>query len=143
MNHGQINILTATGIKGKIFTCLLKISDFYFSCVKGVIPYLLTTLYILNSLYAGLFFQFLLSSADFFFSILFFTKSCKNTISMSNGLDPDQDQHFVSPTLGPNCSQRLSADDKKCQLVILFGSQNIHFVYLANILDPAQPAPCS
>ena len=31
---------------------------------------------------------------------------------MSNSLDPDQDQHFVGPDLGPNCLQRLSADDK-------------------------------
>ena len=25
---------------------------------------------------------------------------------MSNSLDPDQDQHFVSPGLGPNCLQK-------------------------------------
>ena len=33
---------------------------------------------------------------------------------MSNGLDPDQDQRSVipDPDLGPNCLQRLSADDK-------------------------------
>ena len=31
---------------------------------------------------------------------------------MSNCLDPDQDRHFVGPDLGPNCLQRLSADDK-------------------------------
>ena len=31
---------------------------------------------------------------------------------MSNDLDPDQDQHVVGPSLGPNCLQRLSADDK-------------------------------
>ena len=31
---------------------------------------------------------------------------------MSNGFDPDQDQHFVGPDLSPNCLQRLSADDK-------------------------------
>ena len=31
---------------------------------------------------------------------------------MSNSLDPVQDQHSVSPDLGPNCLQRLSADDK-------------------------------
>ena len=31
---------------------------------------------------------------------------------MSNCLDPDQDQHFVGPDLGPNYLQRLSADDK-------------------------------
>ena len=32
---------------------------------------------------------------------------------MSNGLDPDQDRHFVDPDLDPNCLQRLSADHKK------------------------------
>ena len=26
---------------------------------------------------------------------------------MYNGLDSDQDRHFVSPDLGPNCLQRL------------------------------------
>ena len=31
---------------------------------------------------------------------------------MSNSLDPDQARHFVGPDLGPNCLQRLSADDK-------------------------------
>ena len=30
---------------------------------------------------------------------------------MSNSLDPDQDRHYVGPDLGPNCLQRLSADD--------------------------------
>ena len=29
------------------------------------------------------------------------------------GLDPDQDQHAIRPDLGPNCLQRLSADDIK------------------------------
>ena len=32
---------------------------------------------------------------------------------MSNILDPDQDRHCVGPDLGPNCLQRLSADDGK------------------------------
>ena len=31
---------------------------------------------------------------------------------MSNSLDPDQDQTFVGPDLGPSYLQRLSADDK-------------------------------
>ena len=31
---------------------------------------------------------------------------------MSNGFDPDQDQHSVGPDLGPNCLQKLSAEDK-------------------------------
>ena len=29
---------------------------------------------------------------------------------MSNGLDPDQDQHSVGTGLGPNCLQRFSAE---------------------------------
>ena len=31
---------------------------------------------------------------------------------MIHSLDPDQDQPSVGPDLGPNCLQRLSADDK-------------------------------
>ena len=34
---------------------------------------------------------------------------------MSNSLDPDQARHFVGPDLGPNCLQRLSADDTNLQ----------------------------
>ena len=30
---------------------------------------------------------------------------------MSNSLDPDLARQFVGPDLGPNCGQRLSADD--------------------------------
>ena len=40
-------------------------------------------------------------------------KKTVNIISVSNGLDPDQDRHFVGPDLDPNCLQRLSADDKE------------------------------
>ena len=32
-------------------------------------------------------------------------------------LDPDQARHFVGPDLGPNCLQRLSADDTSEQRV--------------------------
>ena len=52
----------------------------------------------------------LLSSADFF--LLTFANSFRNSIRVSNGLDPDQDRCYVSPVLGPNCLQRLSADEK-------------------------------
>ena len=48
----------------------------------------------------------------FFFKINFTKNSFRNTIRVSNGLDPDQDRHFVGPDLGPNYLQRLSADDK-------------------------------
>ena len=52
----------------------------------------------------------LLSPADLFQK--FSEKNFRNTIRVSNSLDPDQDQHSVGPDLGPNCLQRLSADDK-------------------------------
>ena len=35
----------------------------------------------------------------------------RNTIRVSNSLDPDQARHFVGPDLGPNCLQKLTADD--------------------------------
>ena len=34
------------------------------------------------------------------------------TFRLSNGSDPDQHRQKVGPDLGPNCLQRLSADDK-------------------------------
>ena len=48
----------------------------------------------------------------FFFKLTFSKKSFRNTIRVSNSSDPDQARHFVGPDLGPNCLQRLSADDK-------------------------------
>ena len=39
-----------------------------------------------------------------------------NTIRVSNSLDPDQTR-FVWPDLGPNCLQRLSADNTSRQRV--------------------------
>ena len=38
--------------------------------------------------------------------------SFRNTIRVSNCLDPDQAPPFVRPDLGPNGLRRLSADDK-------------------------------
>ena len=34
--------------------------------------------------------------------------SFRNTIRVSNRLDPDQARHFVGPDLGHNCLQKLS-----------------------------------
>ena len=51
-----------------------------------------------------------------FFKINFLKKSFRNSIRLSNGLDPDQDRHFVGPDLGPKCLQRLSADGKSHEL---------------------------
>ena len=38
----------------------------------------------------------------------------RNTFRVSDYLDLHQDRHLVSPDLGPNCLQRLSAD-KSCR----------------------------
>ena len=61
-----------------------------------------------------------LLSTDFFFS----KNSFRNTISVSNRLDPDQVLHFVGSDLGPNCLQKLSAEDtsryKMKRLIPLF-----------------------
>ena len=46
-----------------------------------------------------------------FFLKLLFPKNLSGLPSASNSLDPDQAQHFVWPDLGPNCLQRLQADD--------------------------------
>ena len=53
-----------------------------------------------------------LSSADFFLKSTFSKNSFRNTIRVSNSLDPYQDQHSVGPDLGPSYLQRLSADEK-------------------------------
>ena len=52
-----------------------------------------------------------LSSADVFFKINFFVKFFQRIPSMLNSLDPDQARHFVGPDLGPNCLQRITADN--------------------------------
>ena len=50
------------------------------------------------------------SSAHFF---QFKKKYFRNSIRVSDGLDPDQDRQNVGPDLGPNCLQRLSSEDEK------------------------------
>ena len=49
-----------------------------------------------------------------FYHLLTFSKL--NFLRVSNCLDPDQDRHSVGPDLGPNCLQRLTADEKKLPL---------------------------
>ena len=56
--------------------------------------------------------------AESFCIFLWFSKSTlskfsfRNTIRVSNSLDPDQDLRSVGPDLGPNCMHKLSADNK-------------------------------
>ena len=52
----------------------------------------------------------LLSSADFFFKIKFSKNYFRNSIGVSNGLDPEPTS--VGSDLSPNCLHRLSVDDK-------------------------------
>ena len=47
-----------------------------------------------------------------FFKINSFIKFFHDHYQNVKQLDPDQVQHSVGPDLGPNCLQRLSADDK-------------------------------
>ena len=58
-----------------------------------------------------------------FFKINFLKNSFRNIIRVSNTLDPDQARQNVGPDLGPNCLQRLSADDmlNSCWLSFLGG----------------------
>ena len=42
------------------------------------------------------------------FKIIFFKKIFRENYQIVKHLDPDQDQQFVGPDLGPNCLQRLS-----------------------------------
>ena len=58
--------------------------------------------------------------------LIFFSKSTfsknyfRNTIRVSNSLDTDQIRRFVGPNLGPNCLQRLTADDISRQRVNIY-----------------------
>ena len=47
---------------------------------------------------------------------------------MSNKLDPDQDQRFVGPDLGPNWLSRLSADDTGRQRVKSVNQCLVHII---------------
>ena len=49
----------------------------------------------------------------FFKKSTFSENSFRNTIRMSNSLDPNQAQHSVEPDLVPNCLQKWSADDTR------------------------------
>ena len=51
-------------------------------------------------------------SADFFSKSTFLKNSYMITLRVPNSVDPDQAQHFLGTHMGPNCLQRLSADDK-------------------------------
>ena len=47
------------------------------------------------------------------FDVNFLQKIIQGTLSVSNRLDPDQDQHSVGADRGLSCLQRIPADDKR------------------------------
>ena len=76
-----------------------------------------------------------LSSSVFFSKSTFLKNSFRNTIKVSNSLDPDQARHFVGPDLGPNCLRKLLADDTSWQWVnlkdsIFRDSDDLTYLYL-------------
>ena len=70
-------------------------------------------LHYINSACWVIFHAFVVSASFFFSKLTFSRKSFRITIRVSNGLDPDQDQHSVGPDLGPNWLQKLSAGNEK------------------------------
>ena len=62
-------------------------------------------------LFAWEFSHAFLSSADFFSNQFFQNYNFRSTTRVSNSLELDQAECFVRPDLGPNCLQRISADD--------------------------------
>ena len=83
--------------------------SYWGSVIENSFPFVcfLHQTFAVDSLYAGKVFMLLVSSAIFF---------VRNTIRLSNSLDPGQDQHSVGPDLSPNCLQRLSGDNKRSRL---------------------------
>ena len=75
-----------------------------------MIPYALTLCLLGN-------FSCFFSSADFFSKSLYSENSFRNTIRISNNLDPYQAYQFVRPDLSPSCLLRLSADDTSMQRI--------------------------
>ena len=68
-----------------------------------------------DSLHAGKYCMHFCACFFFLFKIVFQKKSFRNSIRLrvSNSLDQDQARHFVGPDLGPNCLQKLSAEESK------------------------------
>ena len=54
---------------------------------------------------------------------------------MSNGLDPDQVRRFVGPDLGPNCLQKLSAEDTSKLRVKHCGKQIVQWENIVNCIE--------
>ena len=82
-----------------------------------------------------------LPSADFV-NLTFSTKTFRNTIKVSNSLNPDKAIHFVWPDLGLNCLQGLSAGDKvatsggRVEMYLKYCEYYTHTCLINNTLCP-------
>ena len=76
-----------------------------------------------------------LPSADYYQNQPFREK-IRNIIRVANRLDPDQVRRFVWPNLGPNCLQKLSADDNSRSAGSFCVYTHIYIVPKITILDP-------
>ena len=68
----------------------------------------------------------LLCHLIFFAKLTFYENSFRNTVGVSNRLEPVQARPLVGPDLAPNCLQRFSADDFRLHWQ---GSVNITTLY--------------
>ena len=89
---------------------ICKLFSFY-------IHLLILRLELLNSFYAGYFLCCFFCHLIFFSRLTLKKNAFKNTISVSNSVELHLARHFVLPDLGPNCLQRLLADDCSRQRV--------------------------
>ena len=101
---------------GKATVCFLCICCFFYVCYCVCICQIYSALLTLCMLgnFACIFvvcFFFFFFFFVFFNYFFFQNKSFRNTIRVSDSLDPDQARHFVGPDLGLSCLQRISAYD--------------------------------
>ena len=71
-------------------------------CMLGNFACFFFFFFFLFSFFFFFFFFFFLTSVDFYFNFIKKNTSFRNTIRVSNSLDPDQSRRFVGPDLGPN-----------------------------------------
>ena len=94
----------------------IRMSDI--QCVTFALSASQSRINLRNTGNTNIFYDKIMSSADIFQIYIFSKNSFRNTIRVSNSLDPDQARQNVGPDMGPNCLQKLSADDNKITLNI-------------------------
>ena len=73
-----------------------------------------------------------MSSVDVFAKILFSKHSFRNTIRVTNSLEPDQVRRIVRPDLGANCLLRLLADDTARRYIIIYFEPYLKYCKVIN-----------